>query len=195
MVVFWVVTITRPHIPEDRYRQHGLRENIKSQIRSPSNERITMPEWRTWLRGTLSSNHVRLPVTVSLDDNVDGARQRLWTAATNGPTFHPPGYIGTERTIVEWHQHGKTPDSSIRAAWKSHQQSSSSKAGGTVEGSDGFCLTRYLFHTSKRSLTCRKILRYEADCFTSPPKKGVLQIFIALGGVWTHEPWGQQQER
>jgi hypothetical protein len=29
-------------------------------------------------------------------------------------------------------------------------------------------------------LTCRKILRHGADGFTSPPKKGVLRIFIVL---------------
>jgi hypothetical protein len=29
-------------------------------------------------------------------------------------------------------------------------------------------------------LTCRKILRYGADGLTSPPKEGVLRIFIAL---------------
>jgi hypothetical protein len=38
-------------------------------------------------------------------------------------------------------------------------------------------------HTSKASLTCRKISRQGADGFTSPPKNGVLWIFIALGRV------------
>jgi hypothetical protein len=33
------------------------------------------------------------------------------------------------------------------------------------------------------SSTCRKILRYGADGFTSPPKEGVLRIFNALGWV------------
>jgi hypothetical protein len=32
----------------------------------------------------------------------------------------------------------------------------------------------------KGSLTCRKILRHGASGFTSQPKEGVLQIFIAL---------------
>jgi hypothetical protein len=35
-------------------------------------------------------------------------------------------------------------------------------------------------HTSKVSLTWRKILRHGADGFTSPLKEGVLSIFIAL---------------
>jgi hypothetical protein len=43
-----------------------------------------------------------------------------------------------------------------------------------------FAFAKYLFHTSKRSLTCRKILRHGADGFTSPPKEGVLRIFITL---------------
>jgi hypothetical protein len=38
---------------------------------------------------------------------------------------------------------------------------------------------KYLFHTSKASLTCRKILQ-SANGFSSPPKEGVLRIFIAL---------------
>jgi hypothetical protein len=36
------------------------------------------------------------------------------------------------------------------------------------------------FPTSKGSFTCRKILRHGADGFTSPPREGVLRIFIAL---------------
>jgi hypothetical protein len=59
-------------------------------------------------------------------------------------------------------------------------ESSSSKAGGTGERNNKFCLTKYLFHTSKGSLSCRKIVQHGADGFTSPPKEGVLRIFIAL---------------
>jgi hypothetical protein len=43
-------------------------------------------------------------------------------------------------------------------------------------------------------LTCRKLL-HGADGFTSPPKQVVLRIFIALGRVWTREPWVQWQAR
>jgi hypothetical protein len=46
-----------------------------------------------------------------------------------------------------------------------------------------FFLTKHLFRTSKGSLTCHKILQHEANNFTSPPNKGVLRIFIALGRV------------
>jgi hypothetical protein len=38
----------------------------------------------------------------------------------------------------------------------------SSKAIGTGEGNDEFCLMKYLFHTSKDSLTCLKILLHGA---------------------------------
>jgi hypothetical protein len=37
-----------------------------------------------------------------------------------------------------------------------------------------------MFHTSKVYLTCCKNLRHGADDFTSPPKEGVLRIFIDL---------------
>jgi hypothetical protein len=41
-------------------------------------------------------------------------------------------------------------------------------------------LRSIFIHTSKGCLTCRKILQHGADGFTSPPKKGLLRIFIAL---------------
>jgi hypothetical protein len=110
----------------------------------------------------------------------NGVRLRLWTAATNGPVVHPPGDTWAWRTMVELYQQGKTPVSPTTALRKSYQQSSSSRVGRTGEGNDEFCLTKYLFHTSKGSLTCHKFLRDGADSFTFPPKEGVLQIFIAL---------------
>jgi hypothetical protein len=45
-------------------------------------------------------------------------------------------------------------------------ESSSSKAGGNGEGKINVCLTKYLFHSWKGSLTCCKILRHGADGFT-----------------------------
>jgi hypothetical protein len=45
--------------------------------------------------------------------------------------------------------------------------------------------TKYLFHTQS-SLTCHKMLRHGTDGFTSPPKEGVMQIFIALKSP---SPW------
>jgi hypothetical protein len=52
-----------------------------------------------------------------------------------------------------------------------------------------------IFHASKGSLTCRKILRHGASGFTFPPKEGVQQIFIALGRDLTHQTWVQWQAR
>jgi hypothetical protein len=43
---------------------------------------------------------------------------------------------------------GKT-NSSNKALWQSHQQSSVSEAKGTGEENYGFFLIKYLFHTSK----------------------------------------------
>jgi hypothetical protein len=51
--------------------------------------------------------------------------------------------------------------------------SSNSEAGGTDEGNE-FCLTKYLFDTSKGSLTCRKTLRHGADDITSLRTKVML---------------------
>jgi hypothetical protein len=48
------------------------------------------------------------------------------------------------------------------------------------KGNDEFCLLSIFVHTSKGSLICLKILRHEANGFASPPKEGVLWIFIAL---------------
>jgi hypothetical protein len=77
---------------------------------------------------------------------------------------------------------------------------SSSKAERTGEGNYEFCRRNYLFLTFKCYLTCRRILRYEAYEVIFPPKEGVLKIFsplksIALGEVWTLEPWVQLQAR
>jgi hypothetical protein len=60
-----------------------------------------------------------------------------------------------------------------------------------------FCLTKYLFHTSKYSLTCRKIW-HDADGFSSHPKEAVLRISIAFknqSSSATFEPWVQWQAR
>jgi hypothetical protein len=52
---------------------------------------------------------------------------------------------------------------------------------------------KYLFHTSKVSLTFCSILSHGADSFTFPLKEGLLHIFIAQGWVLTHRPWVQWQ--
>jgi hypothetical protein len=48
-----------------------------------------------------------------MDDDVDGVRLQLSTAATNGPIIHPPDMC-VWRTIVEYLQR-KTPDSPTTA--------------------------------------------------------------------------------
>jgi hypothetical protein len=89
---------------------------------------------------------------------------------------------------------GETPDSSTRALWHSHQQSHVvAKQEGLAKEVMKCCIMKYLFHTWKGSLTCRKMLRHGADGFTSPPKEGMLQIFIILGWVKSLESWVQWQ--
>jgi hypothetical protein len=99
-----------------------------------------------------------------------------------------PGNIGAWRTMVM----GKLSICPTQF-WQSYQQSSSSKAGRTGIGNYEFCLIKYLFHTSKYSLTCHKRLWHGANGFTSLPKEGVLQTSIALRWVWTRKPWVQWQ--
>jgi hypothetical protein len=40
-------------------------------------------------------------------DRIDGARLRLWTAASNGPLVHAPDHTWAWRTMVEWYWQGK----------------------------------------------------------------------------------------
>jgi hypothetical protein len=56
------------------------------------------------------------------DDHIDEVRLCLWTAATNGPTVHPPGDTWAWRTMMKWCWQRKI-DLSIRAIWQSYQQS------------------------------------------------------------------------
>jgi hypothetical protein len=60
-------------------------------------------------------------------------------------------------------------------------------------------LTKHLFHACKVFLHA-VYLRHGTDCFTSPPKEGVLRILsplksIVIGRVLTREPWVQWQAR
>jgi hypothetical protein len=59
-------------------------------------------------------------------------------------------------------------------------KSPNSNAEVTERRNGEICVTKYLFHTSKGTLTCRKISRLGTEGFTSPSKEGVLRIFIAL---------------
>jgi hypothetical protein len=54
---------------------------------------------------------------------------------------------------------------------------------------------RCIFSYFEGSLTRRKILGHGASGFTSAQNEGVLRIFIALGRVYTREPWAQWQVR
>jgi hypothetical protein len=58
-----------------------------------------------------------------------------------------------------------------------HTESSNSKTEGAGEENNEFCLTEYLFHISKGSLTCRKVSRLWDDSFTSTLKEVVLRGF------------------
>jgi hypothetical protein len=114
------------------------------------------------------------------DGHVDVLRLRLWTVATNGPIFHPPGDTWALRTMMEWCRRRKTPDSSTRALRQSYHQSYSVVSRRNGEGNDEFGLAKYFCLHSQVIFTCHKVLRHGANGFTSPPKEGVLRIFTAL---------------
>jgi hypothetical protein len=88
--------------------------------------------------------------------------------------------------MVECYRQGNT-DSSTRAFWQSYQRirliAKQEKLANEVMN---FVLRNISFHTSKGSLTFRKILRPRADSFTSHLKEGLLPIFIAHE---IHVPW------
>jgi hypothetical protein len=100
---------------------------------------------------------------------------------------------------------GETPDSSTGAFWKSYQQSRVlAKQEKLAREMMNLAFQSIFAHTSKGSLTCRKIFIHGADGFTSPPKEGVLRNFISLknpslslslGQVSTHKSWVKRQAR
>jgi hypothetical protein len=65
--------------------------------------------------------------------------------------------------------------------WQSYQQSHlvASISNGQAKGIMNLTLRSIFIHTCKWFLTCHKILWRGADGFTSPPKEGVLRIFVA----------------
>jgi hypothetical protein len=82
---------------------------------------------------------------------------------------------------VERYRQVKAPDSSTRPIWKSYQQSYPvAKQEELAKEIMTLAIRSIFFHTSKGSLTFRKILRHGTDGFNSLPKEGVLLIFIAL---------------
>jgi hypothetical protein len=106
----------------------------------------------------------------------DGVRLCLTTAATNGPTVHPPGDMWAWRAMVmpaadnSWLVH----QSSL--AFLPAETSVKSRRNGRKRENFAYQYLKYL----KGSLTCRNILRHRTSGFTSHPKEGVLRIFIAL---------------
>jgi hypothetical protein len=107
----------------------------------------------------------------------DAVRLCLRTAATNGPSVHPPGDTWTWRAMVMMTM--PAGDNS----WLVHQSSlagllaepsGASRRNGRRSENFAYQYLKYL----KGSLTCRKILRHGTSGFTSHPKEDVLQIFI-----------------
>jgi hypothetical protein len=110
------------------------------------------------------------------DDHAEGARLRLWTAAAKELLFIPRWYMSMKN-------HGGIIPTG-KNCWFVLQiflailpwGSSTIKSEGTVEVNYEYCLTKYLFRTSKGSLTWLKILWYWAN-------EDVLLIFIALKNI------------
>jgi hypothetical protein len=94
---------------------------------------------------------------------------------------------------VEWYQQRKTPDSSTRALWKFYHSHLAAKQEELVKEMINVALHGITVYALKSSLICHHILQHGTEGFISPPKEGMLWIFIALGRVWTSEPWIQWQ--
>jgi hypothetical protein len=107
----------------------------------------------------------------------DGVRLCLRTAATSGPTVHPPGDMWAWSAVVMM-QAGET-------SWLVHQSSlavipaetsGASRRNGRRSNNFAYQYLKYL----NGSLTCRKILRHGTAVFISHSKEGVARSFIAL---------------
>jgi hypothetical protein len=97
----------------------------------------------------------------------------------------PTGLLFIPRVICKhggpwwwWCRLGITPDSSTRALRQPYQQRHLGQVGEMDQGVR-ILLIQYVRYL-KGSLTCGKILQHGTSGFTSHPKEGVLQIFIAL---------------
>jgi hypothetical protein len=119
----------------------------------------------------------------SLIDHVDGVK-RLRTATTSEPIVLSPGDMSACSAMMVVMMILDTPDSSTRALWQSYQQRHLGASRSNRRRSENFAY-QYLRDVNG-SLTCRKILRHGNSRFTSHPKEGVLQIFIALKNS---SPW------
>jgi hypothetical protein len=105
---------------------------------------------------------------------------------------HQRAYCSSPRRYMSMENHDgvisirKTPDSSTRTLWQSYKQRHLiAKQEELEKGNCESCLTEYLFHTPKGSLTCRKTLLHGPDGFTSPRKGGELLI---LSPIKIHRP-------
>jgi hypothetical protein len=100
--------------------------------------------------------------------------------ATNGPIVRTAcnyehaepwwNAINREKRLIRPREFSGNPTS--KATWY--------QAGGTCEGNYEFRLAMYFCTYLQVIIICRKILRHETIGFTSPPKKVVLRISIAL---------------
>jgi hypothetical protein len=77
---------------------------------------------------------------------------------------------------VEWYRQGKFLIRPLELSGKPTSSHLVGKQEELGERNNESGLTKYLGHTSKGFLTCRKILRHEVDSFTTPPREVELLI-------------------
>jgi hypothetical protein len=130
-------------------------------------------------------------------------RQWWWGETTSVNCGHQQAYCSSLRWYMNIENHGGMILSG-EVSWFIHQsslvilptESYRVKQEELAKENVNFAL-RSIFHISKGSLTCCKILWHGTDSFTTPPKECMLWIFIALkksitlGWLWTHESWVQ----
>jgi hypothetical protein len=124
-----------------------------------------------------------------------GVRLYLRTAATNGPTVHPPGDKWAWTAIMmmpSGDNYWLVRQSSLTVL--PAETSGASRRNGRRSENFAYQHLKYL----KGSLTFRKIWRHGTSGFTSHAKEGVLRDFISIKipsprPVWNRDPWVQWQ--
>jgi hypothetical protein len=100
--------------------------------------------------------------------------------ATNGPIVHPQVIHEHREPWLNDIDREQLPIRPRELTGNNTAESSSIKTLGTGKGNYKFFLPKYLFHTRKGSLTCRKILRHAADGFTSLRTKECCEFVLPL---------------
>jgi hypothetical protein len=124
------------------------------------------------------------------DDRADGARLCMWTVVTNGPIVNPPRWYMSMENNGRIITTGKQSWIVHQAPWQSYKQSSSSKQEELAKETMLLVFRSVLFHTSKGSLTWRKILRQGGRLLYFPSvERCAVDLYCPRSGL-NPQTWG-----